>query len=211
MPTSFHRGRTCAGAALLIALVTALGTQGAAAQEPDTAIVAGPEYAKGWLYRFYFGSDYRDLWTEPVRAPVLDLATFAGGLAPTTAGGGFQTKSLRFRGADGFEYGFRSVDKDMDVLPPEWEGSVVESIVQDQTSSAHPGAPPVVLLTFHESETARVEAWAAGADGFVPKTKVTEELMRVIRNLLPEPARGSSEKSETTLSKKPGKPRDLTP
>jgi hypothetical protein len=129
---------------LLTVLVAALGAPRAAAQESDTAVVAGPEYGKGWLYRFYFGSDYRELWTEPVRSPLLDLATFGGGLTPTTAGGGFQTKSLRFRGGDGFQYGFRSVDKDMDVLPPEWEGSVVESIVQDQTSSAHPGAPPVV-------------------------------------------------------------------
>jgi hypothetical protein len=132
------------GAAALAVLVPVLGVRSAAAQEPDTAVAAGPQYAKGGLYRFYFGSDYRKLWTAPVRVPVLDLQTFAGGLTATTAGGGFQTKSLRFRGADGFEYGFRSVDKDMDVLPPEWEGSVVESIVQDQTSSAHPGAPPVV-------------------------------------------------------------------
>jgi hypothetical protein len=132
---------------VLIALMLVVGTGAESrAQQRDTTVVAGPEYAKGWLYRFYFGSDYRNLWTEPVRAPVLDLRVFAGGLTPTTAGGGLQTKSLRFRGADGFQYSFRSVDKDMDVLPPEWEGSVVQSIVQDQTSSGHPGAPAVVAV-----------------------------------------------------------------
>ena len=94
----------------------------------------------------------------------------------------------------------------MDVAMPEINGFEATRRIKST-----PGAPPVVLLTFHESETARVEAWAAGADGFVPKTKVTEELMNVIRNLLPDPARSASEKSETTSSKKPGLPRDLTP
>jgi hypothetical protein len=143
MPTS-RGARACVSGALLIVLSVTFGALPAGAQQRDTTVVAGPQYSKGGLYRLYFGNDYRDLWTAPVRVQLLDLRTFAGGLTPTTAGGGFQTKSLRFRGADGFQYSFRSVDKDMDVLPPEWEGSVVEDIVQDQTSAAHPGAPPVV-------------------------------------------------------------------
>lgn len=110
----------------------------------DTTLVAGPLYGRGALHRMLFGSEYRQLWTAPVRARVLDLGTFAGGLTPTTAGGGFQTKSLRFRGADGFTYGFRSVDKDPSLLPPELDGTFLDDIVRDQTSSQHPGAPAVV-------------------------------------------------------------------
>jgi hypothetical protein len=110
----------------------------------SVTVVAGPQYAAGALHRFLFGGDYRTLWTTPVHAPMLDLATFAGGLTPTTVGGGFQTKSIRFRGADGYQYGFRSVDKDPNVLPPELTGTFVEDLVADQISSQYPFGPDVV-------------------------------------------------------------------
>lgn len=45
-------------------------------------------------------------------------------------------------------------------------------------------APLVVMLTFHASQVARQEAWAAGADGFVSKSEVHDELRRVIDRLL---------------------------
>ena len=73
-----------------------------------------------------------------------------------------------------------------------------------------PGAPLVILLTFHDSETARVEALAAGADGFVPKTKVTEDLTRVIRSLLAQSAGRKQEKVKPSLLEKTGPSRDLT-
>jgi hypothetical protein len=117
----------------------------AGAQTPaDTTVVAGPHYAAGAIHRFFLGSRYRGLWTRSLDVPILDLATYGGGLVPTTAGGGFQTKSLRFDGADGFKYGFRSVDKDPSVLPPELAGTIVEDVIKDQTSSQHPAAPAVV-------------------------------------------------------------------
>lgn len=118
------------------------------AQSLDTAraltVRAGDHYAAGALHRVLFGTDYRALWTTELRVPVLDLSTFAGGLTPTTAGGGLQTKSLRFRGADGYQYGFRSVDKDPAVLPPEYAGTFIEDLFQDQTSSQHPAGPAVI-------------------------------------------------------------------
>jgi hypothetical protein len=81
------------------------------AQERDTVVTPGKGYAAGGFHRWLFGSHYRDLWTTPC-VPVLDLETFAGGLRPTERGGGKQTKSLRFKGADGRQYQFRSLDKD---------------------------------------------------------------------------------------------------
>jgi hypothetical protein len=126
-----------------IAVVAALAAPVSASAQRDTTVVAGPEYARSGFYRWLFGGTYRDLWTAPVTAPLLDLQTVAGGLTPTTAGGGFQTKSLRFRGADGYQYAFRSVDKDPGVLPPELDSTFIRGIVKDQISAGHPGAPGV--------------------------------------------------------------------
>ncbi len=114
-----------------------------ASPSQTTTISAGDHYGAGGLHRFLFGQDYRDLWTTPVRVAVLNMRTFGGGLTPTTAGGGRQTRSLRFRGNDRHEYGFRSIDKDPDVLPPELQGTFVQRIVEDQISSAYPPGPAV--------------------------------------------------------------------
>src|SRR5207245_1888161 len=78
-------------------------------------------------------------------ADVLDLSRFAGGLTPTGCGGRRQTKVLRLLGKDGRQYAFRSVDKDPTLaLPPELRATFAKDLVQDQISSAHPGAPLVV-------------------------------------------------------------------
>ncbi|MGH7534426.1 MAG: BamA/TamA family outer membrane protein, partial [Gemmatimonadales bacterium] len=116
------------------------------APAPDSVtVVPGARYEAGWLHRVLLGDHYRDLWTTPVEAEVLDLGSFAGGLRPTKRGGGQQTRSLRFRGADGREYAFRSIDKDpSSLLPAELRGTVVSSVVQDQISAGHPAAPFVV-------------------------------------------------------------------
>jgi len=129
-------------------LATAVPAAQVPAQAIDSAtarVRPGAHYAAGSLHRWLFGRDYRDLWTAELEVPVLDLGRVAGGLTPTTAGGGFQTKSLRFQGADGYNYGFRSVDKDpSDVLPKEFEGTFIEDLVKDQTSSQHPLAPALM-------------------------------------------------------------------
>lgn len=111
----------------------------------DTVVTPGARYAAGGFHRWLFGSHYRDLWTTPVRVPVLDLSGFAGGLRPTERGGGKQTRSLRFVGADGRQYQFRSVDKDPSpLLPEELRHTVAARVFQDQISAGHPAAPLVV-------------------------------------------------------------------
>jgi len=113
-----------------------------AAQESAGSTVvtaAGEQYRAGAFHRWTLGRHYRDLWTTPIEVEVLDLSTFAGGLTPTRVGGGRQTKSLRFDGADGREYAFRSVDKDPSaVLDSILRGTVVDDLVQDGISAAHP-------------------------------------------------------------------------
>jgi hypothetical protein len=117
----------------------------AAAQAPDTMVTPGAGYAAGGFHRWLFGGHYRNLWTTPIRVPVLNLREFAGGLTPTERGGGKQTKSLRFHGADGREYQFRSINKDPSPLIPEpLRHTVAQRIFQDQISAGHPAAPLVV-------------------------------------------------------------------
>lgn len=131
MPTP----RTIALAPLLALLVL----PGALHAQRTRTVVAGPQYEASRNWALLFGEDYRHLWTTPVRVEVLDLRTFAGGLTPMRTGGGNQTLSLRFQGADGREYAFRSVDKDHTrALPPDLKETVVDDVIQDQVSSLHP-------------------------------------------------------------------------
>lgn len=111
----------------------------------SVTVVADSTHGAGGLHRFFFGTHYRDLWTAPMRVPILDLARFDGGLTPTKRGGGFQTKSLRFKSANGREWAFRSMEKDArTILAKPLRESFVVDIVNDQTSHAHPGGGLVI-------------------------------------------------------------------
>ncbi len=114
-------------------------------RRPPVTVTPGAHYAAGGLHRFFFGNHYRELWATPITVPVLDLATYGGGLRPTRRGGGKQTKSLRFVGADGRKYAFRSLEKDpAPLLPPELRATLVRDIFQDQISASHPVGALVV-------------------------------------------------------------------
>ena len=131
----------------------------------SVTVVADSTFGRGGLRRFLLGSDYRDLWATPIRVEVLDLQRFAGGLKPLQRGGGLQTVSLRLQGADGREYQFRRLKKDLQFVGPrsaeadqlarlfgvgreDFRGTFVGSVVRDQISSLHPGAslmlPPIL-------------------------------------------------------------------
>ena len=100
-------------------------------------------YQAGAFHRWFFGDNYRDLWTTPIRVPVFDWHSFAGGLHPTKEGGGNQTKSLRFETAEGDEYVFRLVDKTVRA-PEQLKGTPVAWLIQDVAVSAqHPGGGAV--------------------------------------------------------------------
>ncbi len=106
-----------------------------------TEAVPGAAYRAGRVQRMVLGSGYRTLWATPASVEVLDVAHYAGGLTPTRTGGDFATRSLRFRGADGLEYVFRPVDKDVTQgLHPHLKNTMVDRVVQDQVSVALPGA-----------------------------------------------------------------------
>jgi len=141
--------RACLWFVSLAAVLTpvALAGQATPPARPPTrqTVVAGDHYRAGWLHRLFLGSHYRDLWATPIEVDVLDLSRFAGGLTPTGCGGRRQTKVLRLLAKDGRQYVFRSVEKDPTLaLPPELRATFAKGLVQDQISSAHPGAPLVV-------------------------------------------------------------------
>lgn len=132
------RGAWC-GLLLLLPPVSVLLAQDSATVVPDPAI------RRGGLRRLLLGDHYRDLWTTPIRAPILDLSSEAGGLRPLRRGGGLQTRSLRFAAGNGREYVFRVMQKDPSrFLPEELRGTFAEGIVRDQMSAMHPGGALVV-------------------------------------------------------------------
>ncbi|HEX8658273.1 MAG TPA: hypothetical protein VF690_12095 [Hymenobacter sp.] len=111
-----------------------------AADSATVQLAAGPQYARGAAWRFFWGTHYRAWWNTPVTVPVLRLATAApGGLTPLQAGGSFQSHTLRLRAASGREYVLRSVDKDASLaLPAGPVRRVLGRLMKDQTSAAHP-------------------------------------------------------------------------
>jgi hypothetical protein len=137
--------------AIVALALLSLSTERASAQSADTPAAAdsvtvapGPQYEKGGFWTLFAGRHYRDLWVTPIRVPVLDLERFAGGLRPLRAHTGSQTKSLRFAGADGREYQFRSVDKDPTAtLAPEIRGTAYGRALRDGVSASFPVAPLV--------------------------------------------------------------------
>ena len=112
---------------------------------PPWLVTAGPEYRAGAFTRFFLGDGYRELWTTPLQAPVLDLEAYAGGLRPIRVGGGFQTQTIHLRGGDDGYYLFRSVNKAVRKgLPEDLRDTPAGRIVQDQTSALHPAGAWVI-------------------------------------------------------------------
>lgn len=66
---------------------------------------------KSGIHKFLIGDLYRDYYSNPIQANVLDLTKYKGGVTPVRAGGGHQSKSLRLVDADGKEYVMRAVKK----------------------------------------------------------------------------------------------------
>ncbi len=145
-------------AALLIMLAPAAAAQSRCETNNCRTVIPGTRYDRGKLHRTIFGSRHRDVWRTPVQVEVLDLGEFAGGLSPLRLGGGGQTRSLHFRGADGRRYVFRSVDKDATQgLPAELAMTFVDGVAQDQISALHPYGALVVAPLLEAAGVLHVE------------------------------------------------------
>jgi hypothetical protein len=137
----------CGVACALLALVRCSGPDMSTVSAPRWAadsstvrVAAGPQYARGAVWRFLWGRHYRDIWATPVTVPVVRLATIVPDtLTPTRAGGSYQTRTLRLCANDGREFVLRSVDKDASAaLPAGWIRWLLGGLMKDQTSVALP-------------------------------------------------------------------------
>ena len=108
-------------------------------------VVPGERFEAGSLHRWFYGDNYRNLWTTAIEVPVLDLDSVGGGLTPLRTGGAGQSISLHFTGEDGVRYTVRSLDKDPTRrLPDDINNSVVTGVLQDLISTLMPAAALVV-------------------------------------------------------------------
>ena len=110
----------------------------------DTVVSpASTQYDASFLGRIIAGSNYREIWAEPVAMPVFYLR--GSGFTIKELGGGMQTKSLQLFDRSNREWVLRSVDKDASgAIPKKLRYPIVVNFVQDQISAAHPYAPLVV-------------------------------------------------------------------
>ncbi len=107
----------------------------------SVVIVPGAGYRQGTPRSLVFGSNWRDLWSTPIEVPILDLGSFSGGLEPLEKEGDQLSAALLFRGANGKEYTFLTLDKDpARSLSPKIRGTALETYIQEGVSSLNPVA-----------------------------------------------------------------------
>lgn len=98
-----------------------------------------PQTADSEVHRFFFGDHYRDAYTQTMAFPLLDLASYQGGLTPIKRGGGSQTNSLRLQAHNGQEYTMRSILKDpRRLVPSSFNRTFIKDIIADQFYASHP-------------------------------------------------------------------------
>ncbi len=91
------------------------------------------------MKKFLMGSQYREMWTSPLKVPVIDLKNTKGGLTPIKKGGGMASNSLRMENPDGHHYVLRSINKDyIKLLPENFKNLKAINIMKDQNSASHP-------------------------------------------------------------------------
>ena len=108
-------------------------------------VIPGKRFRTSPFNRWFYGSNYRDLWTTPIEVEVLDLDRVGGGLTPLRIGGFGQSISLHFTGQDGRRYTVRSLDKDATRRVPDIvRQTVVGDVLQDLISAMLPTGALVI-------------------------------------------------------------------
>ncbi|MCG9792409.1 metallophosphoesterase [Flavobacterium algicola] len=104
---------------------------------------------KSAAFSLIFGKHYRQYYSIPIDAKTVNLDTLYGGLTPTRAGGGHQSKSLRLVDTNGKEYAMRALKKSASrflqavafkdqFVQEAFENTYAEDFLLDFYTSAHP-------------------------------------------------------------------------
>lgn len=102
-------------------------------------VVLGEEYQAGWLHELLFGKQWRDLWTNPIEFPQIELNTLNGGLIALKSEVTNQTKSLILSSNETQLWKFTPINKDAFTLIPDViHKTFVDDIIKDQISSINP-------------------------------------------------------------------------
>ena len=108
-------------------------------------VTPGERFRASGFKRWFYGSNYRDLWTTPIEVAVLNLDSVGGGLTPLRTGGAGQSISLHFTGEDGRRYTVRSLDKDPTKrIWDELKDTIVDDVLQDLITNLLPTGALVV-------------------------------------------------------------------
>ncbi|MEX0966547.1 MAG: hypothetical protein WD077_04865 [Bacteroidia bacterium] len=102
-------------------------------------IIPGKFYDRGFLFKFFFGEKYREIWNTPVTVAVFDYEENLGQLKPVDGGGGEQTISIDLEDQQEREWSLRSVNKDqIGSVPKILRPTIVRVMFRDQVSGMNP-------------------------------------------------------------------------
>lgn len=120
----------------------------------DSVLVAANVLYKGnTIKNIVQGEQYREVWSTPIKVPIVFLDTLRGGVNVVEEGGGQQTHSLELKSDNGIVYSLRSVSKNPEPLIPEFARTLgLENIVIDGISAQHPYAALVVAKLAEDIE-----------------------------------------------------------
>lgn len=108
-------------------------------------VAASTLYEANTIKNIMQGEQYREVWSTPVKVPILFIDTLMGNVRIVEEGGGHQTHSLKLETKDGTLLTLRSVSKDPSPLIPKLAETMgIENIVVDGISAQHPYAALVV-------------------------------------------------------------------
>lgn len=124
-------------------------------EKKETQIYTNDLTNKSKGYKFFFGEHYRNYYSLPIQATVLDLTMHKGGLSPVRSGGGHQSRSLRLVNPEGKEYVMRAVKKSAtrflqavafkdQYVEKDFENTYTEEFLLDFYTTTHPFYPFVI-------------------------------------------------------------------